>query len=125
MARPDLDQRSFGSLHGIAARQEGRAQRRHLNRRQVPRDPAFLRQIGDPLGPTSRRQGVQIIARTPEPIAGLDPDAQRLVLERLRARADAGSGVLVSLHDLTLAAGPVRRLDPSAVQSEHGTQDGG
>lgn len=39
-----------------------------------------------------------------EPIAGLDPDAQRLVLERLRARADAGAGVLVSLHDLTLAA---------------------
>ncbi|WP_292070679.1 ABC transporter ATP-binding protein [Brevundimonas sp. UBA7534] len=39
-----------------------------------------------------------------EPIAGLDPDAQRLVLERLRARADAGQGVLVSLHDLTLAA---------------------
>lgn len=39
-----------------------------------------------------------------EPIAGLDPDAQRLVLERLRARADGGAAVLVSLHDLTLAA---------------------
>jgi len=39
-----------------------------------------------------------------EPIAGLDPDAQLLVLERLRARADAGRGILVSLHDLTLAA---------------------
>lgn len=39
-----------------------------------------------------------------EPIAGLDPDAQLLVLERLRARANAGGGVLVSLHDLTLAA---------------------
>lgn len=39
-----------------------------------------------------------------EPIAGLDPDAQLLVLERLRARADAGGGVLVSLHDLALAA---------------------
>ncbi len=39
-----------------------------------------------------------------EPIAGLDPDAQLLVLERLRARADAGGAVLVSLHDLTLAA---------------------
>ncbi|MBD3818750.1 MAG: ABC transporter ATP-binding protein [Brevundimonas diminuta] len=39
-----------------------------------------------------------------EPIAGLDPDAQLLVLERLRARAGAGHGVLVSLHDLTLAA---------------------
>lgn len=39
-----------------------------------------------------------------EPIAGLDPDAQLLVLERLRTRADGGGGVLVSLHDLTLAA---------------------
>lgn len=39
-----------------------------------------------------------------EPIAGLDPDAQQLVLERLRARAENGAGVLVSLHDLTLAA---------------------
>lgn len=39
-----------------------------------------------------------------EPIAGLDPDAQLLVLERLRARARAGQAVLVSLHDLTLAA---------------------
>lgn len=39
-----------------------------------------------------------------EPIAGLDPDAQLLVLERLRARADAGGAVLMSLHDLTLAA---------------------
>jgi len=39
-----------------------------------------------------------------EPIAGLDPDAQRLVLERLRARAARGAGVVVSLHDLSLAA---------------------
>lgn len=39
-----------------------------------------------------------------EPIAGLDPDAQRLVLERLRARAQGGAGVVVSLHDLSLAA---------------------
>lgn len=39
-----------------------------------------------------------------EPIAGLDPDAQLLVLERLKARARAGQAVLVSLHDLTLAA---------------------
>lgn len=45
-----------------------------------------------------------------EPIAGLDPDAQLLVLERLRARADAGGGVLVSLHDLTLAARYADRL---------------
>lgn len=45
-----------------------------------------------------------------EPIAGLDPDAQRLVLERLRARADGGAGVLVSLHDLTLAAAVADRV---------------
>ena len=45
-----------------------------------------------------------------EPIAGLDPDAQRLVLERLRARADGGAGVLVSLHDLTLAATTADRV---------------
>lgn len=45
-----------------------------------------------------------------EPIAGLDPDAQRLVLELLRARADGGAGVLVSLHDLTLAAAVADRV---------------
>ncbi|WP_332679216.1 ABC transporter ATP-binding protein [Brevundimonas sp.] len=39
-----------------------------------------------------------------EPIAGLDPDAQLMVLERLHARARAGQAVLVSLHDLALAA---------------------
>ena len=45
-----------------------------------------------------------------EPIAGLDPDAQRLVLERLKARADGGAGVLVSLHDLTLASAVADRV---------------
>ena len=39
-----------------------------------------------------------------EPTAGLDPDAQLMVLERLKARAAAGQAVLVSLHDLALAA---------------------
>ena len=39
-----------------------------------------------------------------EPIAGLDPVAQLMVMERLRARADSGQAVLVSLHDLPLAA---------------------
>jgi iron complex transport system ATP-binding protein len=39
-----------------------------------------------------------------EPVAGLDPDAQLLVLERLRARAAGARAVVVSLHDLTLAA---------------------
>lgn len=38
-----------------------------------------------------------------EPAAGLDPDARLLVMDGLRARADAGRGVLVSLHDLGLA----------------------
>ena len=39
-----------------------------------------------------------------EPVAGLDPEAQLMVLERLRARAEAGQAVLASLHDLPLAA---------------------
>lgn len=39
-----------------------------------------------------------------EPIAGLDPDAQLMVLDLLRTRAEAGQAVLVSLHDLGLAA---------------------
>jgi iron complex transport system ATP-binding protein len=39
-----------------------------------------------------------------EPIAGLDPEAQLMVLERLRARAADGQAVLASLHDLPLAA---------------------
>jgi iron complex transport system ATP-binding protein len=45
-----------------------------------------------------------------EPAAGLDPDAQFLVLERLRARARAGAGVILTLHDLTLAARGCDRL---------------
>lgn len=39
-----------------------------------------------------------------EPVAGLDPDAQLLVLDRLRTRARTGQAVLASLHDLQLAA---------------------
>lgn len=39
-----------------------------------------------------------------EPVAGLDPDAQFLLMDRLRARATAGQAVIVSLHDLSLAA---------------------
>lgn len=39
-----------------------------------------------------------------EPVAGLDPDAQLLVLDTLKTRSRAGGAVLVSLHDLTLAA---------------------
>jgi iron complex transport system ATP-binding protein len=39
-----------------------------------------------------------------EPTSGLDPDGQLLVMERLAARAKGGQAVLVSLHDLDLAA---------------------
>jgi iron complex transport system ATP-binding protein len=39
-----------------------------------------------------------------EPAAGLDPDAQLLTLELLRAEAARGVAVVVTLHDLTLAA---------------------
>lgn len=39
-----------------------------------------------------------------EPTAALDPGARFDVLARLRARADAGAGVGVVLHDLALAA---------------------
>jgi len=39
-----------------------------------------------------------------EPAAGLDPDAQLMVLEILRREAQGGAAVLVTLHDLTLAA---------------------
>ncbi|HEX6866772.1 MAG TPA: ABC transporter ATP-binding protein [Caulobacteraceae bacterium] len=45
-----------------------------------------------------------------EPAAGLDPDAQLLTLELLRAAADRGAGVVVTLHDLTLAARACDRL---------------
>ncbi len=45
-----------------------------------------------------------------EPAAGLDPDAQFLCLERLRARAADGAAVVVTLHDLTLAARACDRL---------------
>lgn len=39
-----------------------------------------------------------------EPAAGLDPDAQLLCLEQMRQHADEGGTVLVTLHDLGLAA---------------------
>jgi iron complex transport system ATP-binding protein len=45
-----------------------------------------------------------------EPAAGLDPDAQLLTLELLRAEADRGAAVAVALHDLTLAARACDRL---------------
>jgi iron complex transport system ATP-binding protein len=50
-----------------------------------------------------------LATRTPllvadEPVAGLDPDAQLLTLDLLRAEAAAGAAVVVTLHDLGLAA---------------------
>jgi iron complex transport system ATP-binding protein len=45
-----------------------------------------------------------------EPAAGLDPEAQLLILERLRARATAGAAVIVTSHDLALAARACDRL---------------
>ncbi|HVN01114.1 MAG TPA: ABC transporter ATP-binding protein [Caulobacteraceae bacterium] len=45
-----------------------------------------------------------------EPAAGLDPEAQLLILERLRARAQEGAAVIVTSHDLTLAARACDRL---------------
>ena len=45
-----------------------------------------------------------------EPAAGLDPEAQLLILERLRSRAAAGAAVIVTSHDLALIAGACDRL---------------
>ena len=45
-----------------------------------------------------------------EPAAGLDPDAQFLVAHRLRRQAEQGVAVIVTLHDLTLAARSCDRL---------------
>jgi iron complex transport system ATP-binding protein len=45
-----------------------------------------------------------------EPAAGLDPETQFLALDRLRARAGKGAAVVVTLHDLTLAARACDRL---------------
>ncbi|HEY5289028.1 MAG TPA: ABC transporter ATP-binding protein [Caulobacteraceae bacterium] len=50
-----------------------------------------------------------------EPAAGLDPHAALQVMEVLEVRARAGAAVLVTLHDLTLAA---RVCDRLAVMSE-------
>jgi len=58
-----------------------------------------------------------------EPVAGLDPDAQLLTLDLLRAEAAAGAAVVVTLHDLGLAARSCDRivvLDHGRVASEGG-----
>ena len=51
-----------------------------------------------------------------EPLASLDPAHQLDVLARLRSVADAGSGVILVLHDLHLAA----RIADDAVLLRHG-----
>jgi len=56
-----------------------------------------------------------------EPVAGLDPDAQLLTLDLLRAEAAAGAAVVVTLHDLGLAARSCDRvlvLDRGRVAAE-------
>lgn len=58
-----------------------------------------------------------------EPVAGLDPDAQLLTLDLLRAEAAAGAAVVITLHDLGLAARSCDRivvLDHGRVASEGG-----
>lgn len=50
-----------------------------------------------------------------EPVAGLDPDAQLLALELFREEAARGAAVVVTLHDLGLAA---RFCDRLAVLAE-------
>jgi len=45
-----------------------------------------------------------------EPVAGLDPAAQLLVLDLLRREAAEGRAVILTLHDLTLAARTCDRL---------------
>jgi iron complex transport system ATP-binding protein len=45
-----------------------------------------------------------------EPVAGLDPDAQLLTLDLLRAEAAKGAAVVVTLHDLSLAARSCDRI---------------
>lgn len=45
-----------------------------------------------------------------EPIAGLDPDAQLLALDLLREEASRGAAVVLTLHDLGLAARYCDRL---------------
>lgn len=77
-----------------------------------------------------------------EPIAGLDPDAQLLALETLRAEASAGRAVLTTLHDLSLAArfcdrvavidrgrtvaagAPLQALTPAVLESVFGLAGG-
>ena len=49
----------------------------------------------------SRRDAPLLLAD--EPVSGLDPSHQIATMERFRALADEGRGILASLHDLALA----------------------
>lgn len=84
-ARAVLEELEIGHLadRGVAEMSGGERARVLLARMLVAEAPALL---------------------ADEPIAGLDPDAQLMTAAVLRRRADAGAAVLVSLHDLTLAA---------------------
>ncbi len=90
-ARAALDQVQAGDLadRGVAEMSGGERARALLARALVADAPLLL---------------------ADEPVAGLDPAAQLLVMDRLRAGATGGSGVLVSLHDLTLAARHADRI---------------
>lgn len=85
LAREALDEAGVGSLadRGVAEMSGGERARVLLARALVSPAPVLL---------------------ADEPAAGLDPDARLLVMERLRARAHGERAVLVSLHDLVLAA---------------------
>lgn len=61
-----------------------------------------------------------------EPVAGLDPYHQILVMETLKKEAEKGTGVLVVLHDLTLASRFMTRLvlmDKGGVVAEGSPHD--
>lgn len=90
-ARSWLDRLEIGALadRGVAEMSGGERARVLLARALVAQAPALL---------------------ADEPLAGLDPEAQLLVGAVLREQAEAGRAVLVSLHDLTLAAGLADRV---------------
>ena len=61
-----------------------------------------------------------------EPVAGLDPDAQLLVLDLLKAKAAEGVTVVATLHDLSLAARYADRvlvLDKGRLAADGAAQD--
>ncbi|MCL3882323.1 ABC transporter ATP-binding protein [Marivita sp. GX14005] len=79
-----------GFRHRIATQLSGGEQARVLIARMLAQDTPLL--MAD------------------EPIAGLDPAAQIATLDEFRALAAEGHGIIVSLHDLSLAARYCSRL---------------